>query len=185
MQTLAMPKTKEPWSLTSLREKLIKLGANIVSHGRFVTFQSGRSRGVAADVRRNLFADRRLQAAPAPALEASGMERARITMAEGRLDGGQATSSSVLAQAEARFSRLPARAPRDLPLHGHTVGRFSPTIRNPGNVDLFFRSRMRTEFGRQVRIVTIGGQGCQPLISEGRTIMVQTRDSVSGVLETD
>src|SRR5882672_8693991 len=33
MRTLAMPKTAEPWSLTSLREKLIKIGAKVVSHG--------------------------------------------------------------------------------------------------------------------------------------------------------
>jgi hypothetical protein len=39
MRTLAMPKTAEPWSLTSLREKLIKIGANVVHHGRHVTFQ--------------------------------------------------------------------------------------------------------------------------------------------------
>jgi hypothetical protein len=39
MRTLAMPKTAEPWSLTSLREKLIKMGAKVVSHGRYVTFQ--------------------------------------------------------------------------------------------------------------------------------------------------
>jgi Transposase DDE domain group 1 len=39
MRTLAMPKTTEPWSLTSLREKLIKIGAKVVSHGRYVTFQ--------------------------------------------------------------------------------------------------------------------------------------------------
>ena len=32
-----MPKTAEPWSLTSLREKLIKIGAKVVSHGRYVT----------------------------------------------------------------------------------------------------------------------------------------------------
>ena len=38
MRTLAMPKTAEPWSLTSLREKLIKIGAKVVSHGRYVTF---------------------------------------------------------------------------------------------------------------------------------------------------
>lgn len=34
-----MPKTAEPWSLTSLREKLIKIGAEVVSHGCYVTFQ--------------------------------------------------------------------------------------------------------------------------------------------------
>ena len=32
-------KAAEPWSLTSLREKLIKIGAKVVSHGRYVTFQ--------------------------------------------------------------------------------------------------------------------------------------------------
>src|SRR4051812_22864865 len=39
MRTLAMPKTVERWSMTSLREKLIKIGAKVVSHGRYVTFQ--------------------------------------------------------------------------------------------------------------------------------------------------
>jgi Transposase DDE domain group 1 len=39
MRTLAMPKAVEPWSLTSLREKLIKIGAKVVSHGRSVTFK--------------------------------------------------------------------------------------------------------------------------------------------------
>jgi hypothetical protein len=39
MRTLAMPKAVERWSLTSLREKLIKIGAKVVSHGRYVTFQ--------------------------------------------------------------------------------------------------------------------------------------------------
>jgi hypothetical protein len=34
-----MPKTAEPWSLTSLRERLIKIGAKVTSHGRYVTFQ--------------------------------------------------------------------------------------------------------------------------------------------------
>jgi len=34
-----MPKAAEPWSLTSLHEKLIKIGAKVVSHGRYVTFR--------------------------------------------------------------------------------------------------------------------------------------------------
>jgi len=34
-----MPEAIEKWSLTSLREKLIKIGAKVVSHGRYVTFQ--------------------------------------------------------------------------------------------------------------------------------------------------
>jgi hypothetical protein len=40
LRALAMPKTAEPWSLTSLREKLIKIGAKVTSHGRYVTFQT-------------------------------------------------------------------------------------------------------------------------------------------------
>ncbi len=34
-----MPDKVEQWSLTTLREKLIKIGARVVRHGRYVTFQ--------------------------------------------------------------------------------------------------------------------------------------------------
>jgi hypothetical protein len=34
-----MSKRAEPWSLTSLREKLIMIGAKVVSHGRYIAFQ--------------------------------------------------------------------------------------------------------------------------------------------------
>jgi len=67
MRTLAMPKTAEPWSLTSLREKLIKIGAKVVSHGRYVTFQMAE-----VAVPRQMFQEilsliARLRAPPAPA----------------------------------------------------------------------------------------------------------------------
>ena len=39
MRTLALPKEIEHWSLTTLREKLVKIGAKVVRHGRYVTFQ--------------------------------------------------------------------------------------------------------------------------------------------------
>jgi len=39
MRILALPKEVEHWSLTTLREKLVKTGAKVVSHGRYVTFQ--------------------------------------------------------------------------------------------------------------------------------------------------
>ena len=39
MRTLALPKEVEHWSLTTLREKLAKIGAKVVRHGRYVTFQ--------------------------------------------------------------------------------------------------------------------------------------------------
>ena len=37
--SLALPKEVEHWSLTTLREKLVKIGAKVVRHGRYVTFQ--------------------------------------------------------------------------------------------------------------------------------------------------
>jgi len=67
MRTLAIPRTADPWSLTSLREKLVKIGAKVVSHGRYVTFQLAE-----VAVSRRMFADillliSRLRAPTAPA----------------------------------------------------------------------------------------------------------------------
>ena len=67
MRTLALPKAAEPWSLTSLKTKLIKIGAKVVSHGRYVTFQMAE-----VAVPRQMFAKilsliARLRAPPAPA----------------------------------------------------------------------------------------------------------------------
>jgi hypothetical protein len=39
LRTLATPEPIKDWSLTSLKEKLIKIGAKVVSHGRCVAFQ--------------------------------------------------------------------------------------------------------------------------------------------------
>ncbi len=39
MRTLVLPNEVEHWSLTTLREKLIKIGAKVVRHGRYITFQ--------------------------------------------------------------------------------------------------------------------------------------------------
>ncbi len=39
LRQLALPKAVEHWSLTTLREKLVKIGAKIVRHGRYVVFQ--------------------------------------------------------------------------------------------------------------------------------------------------
>ena len=67
MRTLSLPKEVEHWSLTTLREKLVKIGAKVVRHGRYVTFQLAK-----AAVPRNLFREilRRvdeLRRRPAPA----------------------------------------------------------------------------------------------------------------------
>jgi len=52
LRTLATPEPIKDWSLTSLREKLIKIGAKIISHGRYVTFQMAE-----VAIPRQLFAD--------------------------------------------------------------------------------------------------------------------------------
>ena len=39
LRTLATPEPIKNWSLTSLKEKLIKIGAKVVRHGRYVVFQ--------------------------------------------------------------------------------------------------------------------------------------------------
>ena len=50
MRTLALPNEVEHWSLTTVREKLVKIGAKVVAHGRYVTFQMAE-----VAVRRDLF----------------------------------------------------------------------------------------------------------------------------------
>jgi hypothetical protein len=52
LRTLATPEPIRDWSLTSLKEKLIKIGAKVVSHGRYVAFQLAE-----VAIPRNLFAD--------------------------------------------------------------------------------------------------------------------------------
>ena len=39
LRTLALPQEVKQWSLTTLRDKLVKIGAKVVRHGRYVTFQ--------------------------------------------------------------------------------------------------------------------------------------------------
>ena len=39
LRTLALPGEVERWSLTTLREKVVKIGAKVVAHGRYLVFQ--------------------------------------------------------------------------------------------------------------------------------------------------
>ena len=69
LRTLALPEAVAHWSLTSLKEKLIKIGAKVVSHGRYVAFQMAEvaiSRHLFADILR-LIAELRPPPDPAPA----------------------------------------------------------------------------------------------------------------------
>ena len=69
LRTLATPEPIKDWSLTSLREKLIKVGAKLVSHGRYVAFQMAEvavTRMLFAEILR-LIAELRPPPDPAPA----------------------------------------------------------------------------------------------------------------------
>ena len=39
LRTLATSEPIKDWSLTSLKEKLIKIGSKVISHGRSIAFQ--------------------------------------------------------------------------------------------------------------------------------------------------
>jgi Transposase DDE domain group 1 len=59
----------EHWSLTTLREKLVKIGARIVRHGRYVVFQLAEvavPRALFADILRRIDG-LRLRSPPLPA----------------------------------------------------------------------------------------------------------------------
>ena len=67
---MALPQEVEHWSLTTLREKLIKIGAKVVRHSRYITFQLAE-----VAIRRSLFAEMLrlidgLRPAPLPPLQA-------------------------------------------------------------------------------------------------------------------
>ena len=66
VRRLALPRSVKQWSLTTLREKLIKIGAKVVSHSRYITFQLAEvavSRGLFAAI---LYRIQRLRLAHAP-----------------------------------------------------------------------------------------------------------------------
>ncbi len=57
MQTFAPTDAVEQWSLTMLREKLVKIGAKIVRHGRYVILQMAEvaiPRELVADILRRI-----------------------------------------------------------------------------------------------------------------------------------
>ena len=51
LRRLALPREVKHWSLTTLREKIVKIGAKVTRHSKYVTFQLAE-----VAVTRNLFA---------------------------------------------------------------------------------------------------------------------------------
>ena len=39
LRQLALPRSIRSWNLTTLREKLVKIGAKVVSHAKYLVFQ--------------------------------------------------------------------------------------------------------------------------------------------------
>ena len=67
LRSLALPQEVEQWSLTTLREKLVKIGARIVRHGRYLVFQLAEvavPRALFAEILRRIG---RLRGSPVPA----------------------------------------------------------------------------------------------------------------------
>jgi hypothetical protein len=67
LRRLALPEEVEHWSLTTLREKLVKIGARIVRHGRYIELQLAEvavPRALFAEIRRRID---RLRPEPRPA----------------------------------------------------------------------------------------------------------------------
>ena len=66
MLTLALPDAVEQWTLTTLREELVKIGAKIGRHGRYIVFQMAEvaiPRDLLADILRRID---RLRTTPLP-----------------------------------------------------------------------------------------------------------------------
>jgi hypothetical protein len=135
VRTLAMSQA-EPWSLTTLREKLIKIDARVVSHGRYVTFRMAE-----VAVRQQTFQEilsliARLGAPPAPAW---GVLRSTAIDNDGRvhLERGKATSSSAAGRVHRRFGCQRGRLPSNfLAMAPRRDGKSRPPDRESGGCRL-------------------------------------------------
>jgi hypothetical protein len=89
-----------PWSLTSLREKLIKIGAKVVSHVRYITFQMA-----------EVAVSRPATGTTCTRMRSQRRHMRQVTTAEVRLDAVGAVQSSAPAWSIGGFeSLLPRRA---------------------------------------------------------------------------
>jgi hypothetical protein len=148
MRTLALPKAAEPWSLSSLREKLIKIGAKVVSHGRYVTFQMAE-----VAVSRQMFADilsliARLRAQPAPVWAAGGsrmrqgpQERCALVRQSRAIQRFGAVNRKLRSPVASAARDLPLREPvrSAIPSQNHPQSGECRIKANPGEGDDWFR----------------------------------------------
>ncbi len=98
-RTSTLAKQDGRWSLTTLREKLVNIGAKVVRHGRYVTFQLAVV-AVPTELFRNILSlidDLRLRSAPAKAEEIHGEEKAT---GEVCLNGGKSRQIACQTRAD-------------------------------------------------------------------------------------
>jgi len=84
LRTLATPEPIREWSLTSLKEKLIKIGAKVVRHGRYIAFQMAEvaiPRQMFQEILRLIENEDRVRATSA------SMSGARLTFKRSKCDG--------------------------------------------------------------------------------------------------
>ena len=116
LRTLATPEPINDWSLTSLKEKLIKIGAKVVSHGRYVAFQMAEGRHPSANVPGDIAADRRTatEAATRASVRRPMVMRSRATDGRGvrpdACENGQISPSITVRAARGDGGR-PGRQP--------------------------------------------------------------------------
>ena len=119
MRTLAIPKTAEPWSLTSLREQLIKIGAKGRQPRALCDLPDGRGRGVATDVRRHPVADRSAAGTACAGMTSASQvhrERYALVQAKRRVSASgrrQPPASMALCSWRRRFAVAQAGQKRD------------------------------------------------------------------------
>ena len=109
LRTLATPEPIKDWSLTSLKDKLIKIGAKVVSHGRYVIFQMAEVAHRTANVPRDFAAHR---GATAAATTSASMRRSVSCIQEQPTEGmrpnarenGQIRPSTIVRAARAAGS---------------------------------------------------------------------------------
>jgi hypothetical protein len=135
MRTLALPETTEPWSLISLREKLIKIGEGCQPRS-LRHFPAGRGVGVATDVRGNPVADRSAPGTTRASMRGAGSDLRQARAAEEvRLDAGKSARLPPRRSRAAAFDRLLQRDARftvvETPRKGNPG---QPTARNRRNV---------------------------------------------------
>ena len=93
LRSLALPNEVAQWSLTTLREKLVKIGARIVRHGRYVVFQLAEVAVPRAAVRRDPAPDR----PPARTARGGGLTGAEPRAAEPRENRAPRSTSAARA----------------------------------------------------------------------------------------